>query len=67
MHARSHVAAESPAGQQDYDPSREQPSAFPAIKGSRVVTRDDATKHIQVVLPTSSIMSAARGGITASP
>jgi cytochrome c oxidase cbb3-type subunit 2 len=40
---------------------RGQPGAFPAIKGSRVVTKDDATKHIQVVL--HGMHGAKAGGV----
>jgi cytochrome c oxidase cbb3-type subunit 2 len=40
---------------------RGQPSAFPPIKGSRVVTKDDATKHIQVVL--DGLQGAKAGGV----
>jgi cytochrome c oxidase cbb3-type subunit 2 len=40
---------------------RGQPGAFPAIKGSRVVTKDDATKHIQVVL--DGVQGAKAGGV----
>jgi mono/diheme cytochrome c family protein len=37
------------------------PGAFPPIKGSRVVTKDDATKHIQVVL--DGLQGAKAGGV----
>lgn len=40
---------------------RGQPNAFPPIKGSRVVTKDDATKHIQVVL--DGVQGAKAGGM----
>jgi mono/diheme cytochrome c family protein len=40
---------------------RGQPNAFPPIKGSRVVTKDDATKHIQVVL--HGMQGAKAGGM----
>ena len=40
---------------------RGQPNAFPPIKGSRVVTKDDATKHIQVVL--DGVHGAKAGGV----
>jgi cytochrome c oxidase cbb3-type subunit 2 len=40
---------------------RGQPSAFPPIKGSRVVTKDDATKHIQVVL--DGMQGVKAGGV----
>jgi mono/diheme cytochrome c family protein len=40
---------------------RGQASVFPAIKGSRVVTKDDATKHIQVVL--HGMQGAKAGGM----
>jgi cytochrome c oxidase cbb3-type subunit 2 len=40
---------------------RGQPGAFPAIKGSRVVTKDDATKHMQVVL--HGMQGAKAGGV----
>ena len=40
---------------------RGQPNAFPPIKGSRVVTKDDATKHIQVVL--HGMQGAKAGGV----
>jgi cytochrome c oxidase cbb3-type subunit II len=37
------------------------PGAFPPIKGSRMVTRDDATRHIQVVL--DGMHGAKAGGV----
>jgi mono/diheme cytochrome c family protein len=37
------------------------PGTFPPIKGSRVVTKDDATRHIQVVL--DGMRGAKAGGV----
>jgi mono/diheme cytochrome c family protein len=37
------------------------PGAFPPLKGSGVVTKDDATKHIQVVL--NGLRGARSGGV----
>lgn len=37
------------------------PGTFPPIKGSRVVTKDNATKHIQVVL--NGMQGAKAGGV----
>jgi mono/diheme cytochrome c family protein len=37
------------------------PGTFPPIKGSRVVTKDDATKHIRVVL--DGMHGAKSGGV----
>jgi cytochrome c oxidase cbb3-type subunit 2 len=37
------------------------PGTFPPIKGSRVVTKDDATKHIRVVL--DGVQGAKAGGV----
>jgi len=38
-----------------------QPGTFPPLKGSRVVTKDDATKHMQVVL--EGMQGAKAGGV----
>jgi mono/diheme cytochrome c family protein len=37
------------------------PGTFPPIKGSRVVTKDDATKHIRIVL--DGLQGAKSGGV----
>lgn len=37
------------------------PGTFPPLKGSRVVTKDDATKHMQVVL--DGMQGAKAGGV----
>jgi len=37
------------------------PGAFPPLRGSGVVTKDDATKHIQVVL--NGLQGARAGGV----